>query len=262
MCELLAVAGSAPVDVRLSLSTLAGHGGLDGHPDGWGGAFAGGNDTHVWRDPHAAAQNPWIDCLAHHPIRSELVIAHIRRATRGAMTLANTQPFVRELWGRTHTFAHNGDLDFHPRLDGTTSRRFCPIGETDSETAFCDFLDDVARTDGRTDAIQACFIDAVTRLRRIGPANILYASGGRLWAHADRRKQNSGAIEPPGLWLLERSCEADSDGLDASALSVHGSARKVVLLASVPLTNEPWRPLPRGTVLAIAGGTVVEMDVP
>jgi glutamine amidotransferase len=260
MCELLAISASAPVDVRLALSRLAAHGGPAGQPDGWGIAFAEGNDTHVWRDPHAAAGSPWVECLQKSPIRSKLVVAHIRRATQGGISLANTQPFLRELWGRTHTFAHNGNLAIDPSADRGTVSRFQPIGETDSEAAFCAFLDDIARTDGSTEVIRARFADTVRRLRAKGPANILYAGGGRLWVHADRRKQPSGAIEPPGLWLLERSCEADSRARESAALSVSGNALKVVLVASVPLTSEPWRPLARGTVLAIEGATLVEVE--
>lgn len=260
MCELLAISASAPVDVKLSLSGLAAHGGPSGHPDGWGIAFADGKDTHVWREPHAAAQSPWVDCLQHIPIHSRLVIAHIRRATQGKTSLANTQPFVRELWGRTHTFAHNGDLGTHLVAGRSPFQRFHPIGETDSEAAFCEFLDDIASSDGCAEVVLARFIEMVRHLRELGPANILYASDERLLVHADRRKQTSGAIEPPGLWLLERSCEPDSRARESAALSVSGNALKVVLVASVPLTSEPWRPLARGTVLIIEGATVVEVE--
>ncbi|MBN8913476.1 class II glutamine amidotransferase [Hyphomicrobium sp.] len=260
MCELLAISASAPVDVKLSLSRLAAHGGPAGQPDGWGIAFAEGNDTQVWRDPHAAAGSPWVECLQKSPIHSELVVAHIRRATQGAVSLANTQPFVRELWGRTHTFAHNGNLGIVPSAGGRTASRFRPIGETDSEAAFCAFLDDIAPTGGSVEEIHARFADTVRRFRAMGPANILYAGGGRLWVHADRRKQPSGAIEPPGLWLLERSCAPNAAAHETSPLAVSGDALRVVLIASVPLSSEAWRPLARGAVLEIEGGTIAEAE--
>jgi hypothetical protein len=35
------------------------------------------------------------------------------------ITLENSHPFIRELWGRHWIFAHNGDLhDFNPPLSG------------------------------------------------------------------------------------------------------------------------------------------------
>jgi glutamine amidotransferase len=46
------------------------------------------------------------------------VVAHIRKATQGRVSLENSHPFTRELWGQTWSFAHNGDLklfDPNPR---------------------------------------------------------------------------------------------------------------------------------------------------
>jgi glutamine amidotransferase len=68
--------------------------------------------------------------VRNYPIKSRNVIAHIRKATQGKITLENSHPFIRELWGRQWIFAHNGDLHhFDPPLTG----RFTPIGNTDSE---------------------------------------------------------------------------------------------------------------------------------
>ena len=111
MCELFALSASVPVDIRLSLKELARHGGQTGvHADGWGVAFLDGRDAHVFREPEAAARSPWIACLQSHAVQSSTVLAHIRHATLGAISLANTQPFTRELWGQIHAFAHNGHL--------------------------------------------------------------------------------------------------------------------------------------------------------
>src|SRR5205085_2616262 len=72
------------------------------------------------------------------PIKTLLAIAHVRRRTRGKVSLANTHPFVRELWGRTFTFAHNGTVKCVRRRP---LERFKPIGNTDSEYAFCVMLE-------------------------------------------------------------------------------------------------------------------------
>jgi glutamine amidotransferase len=52
--------------------------------------------------------------------------------------LENTHPFTRELWGRYWTFAHNGQLTGYKRLP---TGRHRPVGDTDSEHAFCWLLD-------------------------------------------------------------------------------------------------------------------------
>ncbi|MGB8397561.1 class II glutamine amidotransferase [Bradyrhizobium sp.] len=259
MCELLAVSASRNVDVALSLTRLAAHGGSDGQPDGWGAAFLDATDAQVWRDPHPAKDSPWVACLAAHPVSTRLALAHIRRATRGDIRLANTQPFTRELWGRLHVFAHNGMV---PDIDRPEpSARFRPLGDTDSEAAFCRFLDSIAETDGTPGVVRDRFANAASLLRTFGPANLMYASADRLLIHADRRRQASGEFTPPGLWLLERHCDASAPiAATAAGMDVSGSAVDVIVVASVPLTNEAWRPLERGTILDIAGGRI-EMEI-
>ncbi len=268
MCELFALSASAPVDIKLSLGELARHGGETGiHAHGWGVAFLDGRDVRLVRDPSPAAFSPWVQCLQSHPIRSDTVLAHIRHATHGAIALANTQPFVRELWARAHVFAHNGHLGEGIVRDHAVPHRFEPIGETDSEIAFCVLMDQLAATvDPRTnegiDPLFATFAAFAREMREHGPANIIYASDGRLLVHADRRTQRPGVIEPRGLWLLQRQCRAQSQSTFAGAgVSVAGTALSVALIASVPLTSESWQPLDRGTVLELRKGYVVTQQV-
>ncbi|KAB2919221.1 MAG: class II glutamine amidotransferase [Hyphomicrobiaceae bacterium] len=260
MCELFALSASSAVDVRLSLHELARHGGETGiHGDGWGAAFLQDRDVALFREPTAAARSPWITCLETHPVRSGAVLAHIRHATRGAVALENTQPFVRELWGRAHVFAHNGDLGSGLIHRPVVAPRYRSIGETDSEAAFCLLLERLATTvdPTRTDAaavIFETFAAFVREMREHGPANVIYVSGSRLLVHADRRTQAPGVIEPPGLWLLERHCGEGAKALVGEGVHVAGRGVDVTLVASVPLTGEPWRPLEQGSVLELEHG--------
>lgn len=265
MCELFALSASAPVDIKLSLSELARHGGNTGiHTDGWGVAFLEDRDARIFREPHAAAFSPWIRCLQENPVRSDTVIAHIRHATRGAISLANTQPFVRELGGQAHVFAHNGHFGDAVLLMRAPTNRFTPIGETDSEAAFCMLMEEFAALaeldDGNAgDRILSVFASFAHRMRELGPANIILAVNGRLLVHADRRAQRTRAIEPPGLWMLHRSCSATSAGEFADGgVHLYGDVLSAVLIASVPLTTEPWQPLKRGAVLAVERGQIVK----
>jgi glutamine amidotransferase len=261
MCELFALSASTAVDVRLSLHELARHGGETGiHADGWGVAFMQDRDVALFREPSAAAHSPWIICLETHPFRTMTVLAHIRHATRGAITLENTQPFSRELWGRVHTFAHNGDVGSELAHDAVAPPRYRAIGETDSEAAFCLLLERLAagvnpaQADA-PDVIFETFAVFAHEMRERGPANIIYASNGRLLVHADRRTKAPGVIEPPGLWLLERHC-SDVAAVAGEAVHVAGVGVDVALVASVPLTGERWRPLEQGSVLQLERGRV------
>ena len=264
MCELFALSASAPVDIKLSFAELARHGGETNiHADGWGVAFLEGKDARVIREPVAAASSPWVQCLQTHPVRSDTVVAHIRHATQGRISLANTQPFVRELAGCAHVFAHNGNLGADD-ADTQRGKRYRPIGETDSEAAFCDLMDRLASARDR-EASDAHGMDLevfsvfARQVRSRGPANVILASNGRLLVHADRRMQQSGVIAPPGLWMLQRACGGEQPRtFDASGVAFDGPALTVVLVASVPLSAEAWEPLPRGTVLAVMHGRIVK----
>jgi predicted glutamine amidotransferase len=61
-------------------------------------------------------------------------VAHVRNRTVGTPALENTHPFKRVLWGRDWVFAHSGTL---PKVKGKPLREFTPVGDTDSEHAFC-----------------------------------------------------------------------------------------------------------------------------
>lgn len=259
----------APTRVQLSLGELARHGGLTGkHRDGWGVAFYDGPDALVVREPEPASDSTWMRFVREHPQRSSIVVAHIRLATRGARALRNTQPFSRELGGRVHAFGHNGTLAGLEPDRPPAGWRFRPIGDTDSELAFCALLErmrDVWRSvEGATPELAerlAAVTDFARWLRARGPANFLYADGDTVFAHAHRRTQADGVIRPPGLHLLCRTCTMADDaplaGLTLGDGTDGATAQEVALVASVPLSDEAWQPLPEGEVLALREGRVV-----
>ena len=137
MCELLGLSSNTPATVNFSLPTLAEHGAASGtYNGGWGVGYYEGQDVRLIKEATPVADSDWVRFIANHDLRSTLIIAHTRRATRGTLSYQNAQPFIRELAGRVHLFAHNGDL---PDIFASTEfqpKRFSPIGETDSERAF------------------------------------------------------------------------------------------------------------------------------
>ena len=267
MCELFAVSSAHPARVRLRFAAFATHGAsvVGGNPDGWGAAYYDGPDAHVLREPVPAVRSSFVQVLEGHDFHSPLVLSHVRRASRGPVALANTQPFSREMAGRRHVFAHNGDLPDIDQLWPLEPGCWTPVGQTDSEHVFCQLLRALAplwREPGVVPSVQAR-LDVVAafaaRLRPVGPVNFLYADGDALFAHAHRRHQADGTIRPPGLHLLLRepalqhSVEVDGLHVDSGNARAHAMA----MLASVPLGRGNWRPLPQGSVLALRGGEVV-----
>ena len=128
--------------IRLSLQEFSRHGGLTAaHKDGWGVAYFAGKDVRIIKDSSPASGSPWIAFLQAHPPKSTIVVSHIRLATQGEHSVGNSQPFSRELAGRQHVFAHNGDLQAQALQRGQRLGLYHPVGETDSEYAFCALLE-------------------------------------------------------------------------------------------------------------------------
>ena len=116
------------------------------------------------------------------------------------------------------------------------------------------------------DARLSLLVDFAADLRRLGPANFLYADGDALFAHGHRRIQSAvGRIEPPGLWTLQRHCAGGDEPPQCqggvSIMDGQGG-RTVQCVASVPLTNEAWRPLAEGELLAVRGGELLATRLP
>lgn len=161
-------------------------------------------------------------------------------------------------------FAHNGDLPGLIHESDLAPRGFQPIGETDSEHAFCALLGRLAPCWHASHAVPSleCRLHEVaafaSALRRFGPANFLYADGDVLFAHGDRRFNTaSGLVEAPGIQSLSRWCRGGERGFVTSGLSIDGADQTIALVASVPLTSDPWEPVAQGEVLAISMGRIV-----
>ena len=119
-----------------------------------------------------------------YPIKSCAVVSHIRRANRGEVALENTHPFTRELWGRNWTYAHNGQLKGYRQLDTGTFR---PVGQTDSEYAFCWLLHQLAlkypRTPSQWPAVFRYIGLLASQLRKKGVFNMLLSDGRFVMAY-------------------------------------------------------------------------------
>src|ERR1700754_2263488 len=160
MCQLLGMNANTPTDVMFSFTGFATR--AHEHKDGFGIAFFEDAGVRLMVDAQSARTSPIAEVVRNYPIRSNNVIAHIRKATQGRVALENAHPFVRELWGRYWVFAHNGDLKgFDPRLHGA----FRPVGDTDSERAFCWLMQELAKAHASVPPIR----ELTATLREIAP---------------------------------------------------------------------------------------------
>lgn len=243
MCELLGMSANTPTDIVFSVTGLIERGGRTGpHNDGWGIAFYEGKGCRLFQDPTASADSSVAHFVKQYPIKSEIVISHIRRANRGKTSLANTHPFTRELWGRVWCFAHNGQLK---GIKQRPLQRFKPVGTTDSEHAFCWLLDQLQQQFPQAAPSRARLHRAITdwsrQLNELGVANYLLSDSRQLYAHCSTRL----------AWITRRApfhaarlIDADLEVDFASQTTPHDI---VTVVATQPLTdNERWTRMAKG----------------
>ena len=238
MCQLLGMNCNTPTDIVFSFEGFRRRGGLtDHHADGFGIAFFEGAGARVFLDVEPSAQSQVADFIRYYPLKSENVIAHIRKATQGGVSLANTHPFQREMWGRYWVFAHNGNLDGFAPPEG---RHYRPVGCTDSERAFCFLLDTLRqRFDHEPPFVELYRLvsETVAWIRSHGTFNFILSNGKFMLAHCST-----------SLYYIVRQAPFTTAHLVDEDVSVDfadltTSNDRVAVIATQPLTdNEVWTP--------------------
>ncbi|MBC3869483.1 class II glutamine amidotransferase [Undibacterium oligocarboniphilum] len=257
MCQLLGMNCNTPTDIVFSFTGFATRGGLtDEHKDGWGIAFFEGSGVRLFVDHQPAISSPVAELIKHYPIQSKNVIAHIRKATQGEVTLENCHPFVRECWGRYWVFAHNGDLkNFTPALDGS----FLPVGSTDSEQAFCYLLQSLRRQFGNclpeTGELAVFLQKICAEIAAYGTFNMMLSNGEALFVHCSTR-----------LYYIVRQYPFTTASLADEQVTVDFSELttpqdKVAVIVTEPLTsNEIWTPFVPGEFRVFVDGDVLTAE--
>jgi glutamine amidotransferase len=243
MCELLGMSANVPTDICFSFTGLMQRGGRTGpHRDGWGITFYEGKGFRTFKDPTPSCQSKIAELVQNYPIKSCAVISHIRQANRGGVNLENTHPFTRELWGRYWTFAHNGQLTGYQDLP---SGRHRPVGQTDSEAAFCWLLDELEKhyPDIPQDmaGVFAFVAKLCDQLREKGVFNMLLSDGEYVMSYCTNHL----------YWITRRAPFGHAALLDEDVeinFQEETTPNDVVsVIATQPLTgNEVWQRMKPG----------------
>lgn len=253
MCELLGMSANVPTDIVFSFTGLMQRGGSTGpHSDGWGIGFYEGRGLRVFCDPQPSIHSRIAELIQSYPIKSTSVIGHIRQANVGEVSLANTHPFVREMWGENWCFAHNGQLQ---GFTGETGF-YQPIGNTDSEACFCDMLNRVrAHFDAppEPDALLPILVASCQQFTQFGVFNCLLSNGSWLFSYCSSKLAYITRRAPFGAATLK---DADVT-VDFHAETTPNDI--VTVIATEPLTNNEfwgidapgdWRLWQHGEILA------------
>lgn len=254
MCQLLGMNCNTPTDIVFSFEGFRRRAGLtDSHSDGFGIAFFEGKGVRVFRDNKAAHSSPIADCVKQYKIKSLNVIAHIRKATQGLVTIENTHPFMREIWGENWVFAHNGNLKSLPDMSDSLCQ---PIGSTDSETAFCYMAEQLKnhfRKKPSEDQIFEKIQQFAQELSQRGTFNFLLSNGEWLIAHCSTNLHYVTRKAPFGL-----AQRVDDDGvIDFNDYAKEGD--KITIVSTFPLTkNEKWTKMEHGGLVFFKDGDKIK----
>jgi predicted glutamine amidotransferase len=254
MCRMLGIVASEPTDFKVclreaprSLATLS-----RDHPHGWGLAVLANQDGwKVEKHPACAGEDARFHDVA--SSRGDVLVAHIRKRTVGAIRQENTHPFQRGRW----VFAHNGTIDelAWMRRDLSPLRAADIVGDTDSEVFFACVLsrfDDAGLGDGSSPsaigAVLARFVEELATRPKVGACNFLLANDDGVYAYRQGRT----------LFALERGptdavrVRRESQETGATIETPWTARRTAVLVASERMTDEPWREVHERTLLHVS----------
>ncbi|EXA60228.1 glutamine amidotransferase domain protein [Acinetobacter baumannii 348935] len=251
MCQLLGMNCATPTDITFSFRGFSQRAGITSdHSDGFGIAFFEDKACRLFVDNQSAVESPIAELVRNYPIKSRNVIAHIRKATQGKINLENSHPFSRELWGRQWIFAHNGDLkDFIPELSG----RFTPVGNTDSERAFCYLLDQLVKRFGydepKLDQVFDLLAEISPSIAEHGTFNFCLSNGQALFTYATTKLHWLGREYPfKPAQLIDIEVEVDFS-------QVTTPEDRVAVITTEPLTqNEEWTAFQEGEMILFRDG--------
>ena len=254
MCELMGMECNVPTDITFSFTGFALRGGKTGpHADGWGVALYEGKFASSFLEPRPACESAMANFIRDNPIKTLLAVAHVRKKTRGKASLENTHPFKRVLWGRHWVFAHNGTL---PRVKKHKLRVEEPLGETDSEHAFCWMIERIRA------AFPGGYPKDRRRLWRVvaelggelgaeGKFNFLLADGRHLYARCGTKLCYIIRKAPFGRATL---CDAEM-AIDFSAVT--SERDRVAVVSTEPLTrDEVWHQGTPGSLWVFGRGAL------
>ena len=232
-------------------------------PDGWGLGYypAGEPSAAILKEP-APPQASMRSQIAHafDQSLSSVFVLHIRHATWGALSDANTQPFCRT-WGRRDwLIGHAGSLDDKPETTGP----FEPVGSTDTEQMFCMLLNRFVERGWRS--LMDIDVDVVhgwlTELNKVGELTLCLTDGRDLLVHADHRGVPLwvGLLVPP----YEKIAFGDDD-LYLDLTRRGAKSRKGAIVCSEQLVAREgdadkslvWRQLAPGTLMIIREGAII-----
>ncbi len=251
MCELLGISFNEPVDIDFTFRGFRYRG--ERNPHGWGLAYYPDEAAQILKEPLRANKSALANLFSKLSIYSKIFISHVRYSSRGSVSYKNTHPFHRELNGKEYVFAHNGTLNI-PVFD---IKKYKPIGETDSEYAFCYLLQCIDERNFKqwTSEYFYWLHDVLIEINSWGSINCIFSDGAHLFCYADMNGYNNLSfvrrIAPFGhVQLTDEDYEIDLS-------TIKNPSQKGFIIATHNLTNEIWEKFSAGELCVFKNGEFI-----
>lgn len=227
MCELFGVSSAQKVRLNEPLKEFFSH--SVNHPHGWGMATFYENSVSLEKEPIQASNSFYLKQRLRYKLEARNMIAHIRLATVGTMEYENSHPFVkRDNYERSWTLAHNGTIFDYSKLNPYIQHQ---EGQTDSERILLYMITEINRKQTKKKRMlrapeRFALLDHLICDMAVGnKINLLIYDGELMYVHTNY----------------------------ANSLYINQS-EETALLATVPLSEGNWEPVPFTTLCAYREG--------
>lgn len=239
--------------------------GPSNHPLGWG--FGWYPHDHqgaiVAKDPVARNTQVLVDALTDWGnFRSTVFFCKIKGAAAG-YSHHETQPFSRSFAGKDWLFIHNGDLDKAEleKLHEDKSSFLEPLGNTDSELAFCFLLGLIQATGTRSlaDVPPETLLGWFQQLDALGEADMMLTDGTtNIVFH--------GTKSPHIMWFsrflpVEERLSLDSEAAQVKLSDPRDTYRTAFIVTSSPFGTGQWTQMHPGELIIVRNGAKVYSSV-
>ena len=262
MCEMLGLNFNRPVGITFSFSGLLTGSGWN--HDGWGiGCYPDGKSAIVFKEAVAGHDSLLASFLTSYlPLQSATYLAHIRRASRGKVTTSNTHPFARHYKSLEFQFIHNGTLD---KSHLKSEIRYRPVGETDSEKAFCYLLSRMeawkicpvqkGKYIGYTQQQFSTIRNILLDINQYGSISCIFSDGATMFSYRDINGARDLHYLEKRQPLSERELEDEDIKLQVGLKKE--SEEQGLVITTAPLSDGEWQEFRPGQLIVTQHGQVV-----
>lgn len=226
MCELFGMSSKEPRIVNEYLSEFYSH--SLHHPHGWGLACVDGQLVNIEKEPIQAINSHYLKQRLSTPIKSRIVLAHIRYATIGNVEYQNCHPYsTKDRFHKQWTLIHNGTIFHYSNLEPYVKTQ---EGSTDSERILLYVIDQINHqqkpfnTKDFFDLLDQIVVD----MSKGNKLNFILTDGEVVYIHTNYAHSLYYFIEDNSI-----------------------------LFATKPLTKNNWNSLPMTTLLAYKDGKLL-----